>query len=222
MTRTMDPETGQVLGVSRMSTDQLRSEVPAIDKVVDPGLREAVAQTWRAALAKGGYRSVAEVPQSAAFPGRCLLDHVNEVNALAVQLLDLAEASFGLAPDRDVTLAGAILHDVDKSFVQRLQPSGAIEYVDGYTIRDHGPAGAKLAVECGVPENVAELVRTHAPFNYEGHLPGTIEGTVVHYADLTAADFAAVQAGAAPIHARSVILKRDHPILRDAEVIDAY
>jgi len=205
-----------------MGADELTREVPAIDMLVDPVLRDAVTQTWLAALAKGGYHSVADVPQSAAFPGRCLLDHVNEVNALAVHLLDVAEATFHLSPDRDATLAGAILHDVDKSFIQRLQPSGAIEYVDGHSIRDHGPAGAKLAVECGVPENVAELVRAHAPFNYEGHLPGTIEGTVVHYADLAAADLAAVQAGAVPIHARSVILKRDHPLLRGAEAIDAY
>lgn len=205
-----------------MGADELRREIPAIDSIADPSLRDAVTQTWLAALFQGGYRCVADVPQSAAFPGRCLLDHVNEVNALATHLLDLAEATFALSPDRDTTIAGAILHDVDKAFIQRPQPSGAIEYVDGYTIRDHGPAGARLALECGVPETVAELVRTHAPFNYDGHLPATIEGTVVHYADLAAADLAAVQAGAVPIHARSVILKRDHPLLRDAEVIDAF
>jgi putative nucleotidyltransferase with HDIG domain len=208
--------------VSTVTPDALKHEIPVIDVMTDPVLRSAVTQTWLAALDKGGYRSVANVPQSAAFPGRCLLDHVNEVNALAVQLLDLAETGFGLTPDRDTTIAAAILHDVDKSFIQRLQPSGAIEYVDGYTISDHGPAGAALALQCGIPEGVAELVRTHAPFNYDGHLPGTIEGTVVHYADLAAADLAAVQAGAVPIHARSVILKRDHPLLRDVNAITDY
>jgi putative nucleotidyltransferase with HDIG domain len=136
-----------------------------------------------------------------------------------VHLLELAESTFHLSPDQDTALAAAILHDVDKAFIQRLMPSGAIEYVDGYTIRDHGPAGAQLALECGVPENVAALIRTHAPFNYDGHLPGTVEGTVVHYA---AADLAAVQAGAVPIHARSWILKKDHPLLRGVEAIGAY
>jgi putative nucleotidyltransferase with HDIG domain len=205
-----------------MRADELRGEIPAIDMVVDTVLRDAITQTWLGALARGGHRSLADVPQSAAFPGRRLLDHVNEVNALAVHFLHLAENAFHLSPDRDTTLAAAILHDVDKSFIQRRLPSGAIEYVDGYTIRDHGPAGAQLALECGVPENIAALIRTHAPFNYDGHLPGTVEGTVVHYADLAAADLAAVQAGAVPIHARSWILKRDHPLLREVEVIDAY
>lgn len=204
-----------------MGADELRREIPAIDTITDRSLRDAVARTWLAALEQGGYGAVAEVPQSAAFPSRRLLHHVNEVNALAAQLVELAEGTFGLVPDRDVTLAGAILHDVDKAFIQRLQPAGVIEYVAGYTIRDHGPAGAELALQYGVPESVADLVRTHAPFNYDGHLPGTVEGTIVHYADLAAADLAALQAGAVPIHARSVILKREHPLLRDVEVIDA-
>lgn len=205
-----------------MAVHTLRGEVPAIDAIADASLQQAVTRTWVAALAAGGYSSIRDVPQSAAFPGRSLLDHVNEVNALAAHLLDLAAATFDLTPDRDTALAGAILHDVDKAFIQRLQPSGVIAYVDGYTINDHGPAGADLALDCGVPDAVATLVRNHAPFNYAGHLPPTVEGTVVHYADLAAADLAAVQAGAVPIHARSVILKRDHPLLRGAEVIDAY
>lgn len=205
-----------------MSAHTLRREVPAIEEIADSALQESVTDTWLAALNAGGYRSLAEVSQSAAFPGRSLMDHVNEVNALAVHLLGLAEVTFGLAPDRDIALAGAILHDVDKAFIQRLQPSGVIEYVDGHTIDDHGPAGAELALRCGVPEAVAGLVRDHAPFNYAGHLPATVEGTVVHYADLAAADLAAVQAGAVPIHARSVILKRDHPLLSGIETIDAH
>jgi len=221
MTGTMN-QLGAEAEVGTRAAQTLRGEVPAIEAIADASLREAVTRTWLAALATGGYRSIRGVPQSAAFPGRSLLDHVNEVNALAILLLDLAETSFGLSPDRDTTLAGAILHDVDKAFIQRRQPSGAIAYVDGHTIDDHGPAGADLAQRCGVPDAVASLVRNHAPFNYAGHLPPTVEGTVVHYADLAAADLAAVQAGAVPIHARSVILKRDHPLLRGAEGIDAY
>lgn len=205
-----------------MRSEQLKREITAVDLVADATLREAVTRTWLAALDRGGYTSVADAPQSAAFPGRSLLDHVNEVNALAVHLLQMAETTFQLSPHWDTTIAAAILHDVDKSFIQRLMPSGAVEYIDGYTVRDHGRAGADLALDHGVPEEVAQLIRTHAPFNYDGHLPGTVEGTVVHYADLAAADLAAVQAGAVPIHARSWILKKDHPLLSNAEVIDAY
>lgn len=205
-----------------MGTDPLVLDVAAIAHLQDSDLREAVVRTWTIALAKGGYRRLGEVPQSAGLRGRLLLDHVNEVNDLALYLLDLAETRFRLLPDRETTLAGAILHDVDKAFIQRLMPSGSIEYVDGYTVHDHGPAGAELALACGVRENVCELVRTHAPFNYDGHLPLTVEGTIIHYADLTAFDLAANQVGAPPIHARSVILKRGHPLLRNVDRIESY
>ena len=206
----------------RDETDQLVRDVGAIALLGNSKLQDAVIRTWTAALDKGGYRHLGEVPQSAGVRGRPLLDHVNEVNDLVLYLLRLAETRFHLKPDRDTTLAGAILHDVDKAFIQRLMPSGSVEYVDGYTMRDHGPAGAALAIACGVPENVCELIRTHAPFNYDGHLPATVEGTIIHYADLLAFDLAANQIGATPIHARSIILKKDHPLLRQVDQIETY
>lgn len=215
-------QTANVGSGAPIRPDELRRQIVAIDALENPALRDAVIRTWVAALGKGGHRSPAEIPQSASCPGRCLLDHVNEVNGLVLDFLGLAETTFELRPDRDTTLAAAILHDVDKSFTLRLMPSGAVEYADGYTVRDHGPAGADLALACGVPDDIAELVRAHAPFNYDCHLPGTVEGTIVHYADLVAADLASVQSGGVPIHARSWILKRDHPLLRGVEVIDAY
>jgi putative nucleotidyltransferase with HDIG domain len=205
-----------------MNANQLSEQIGAIAQLADARLREAVIQTWLTALERGGHQSFDGLPVSKGIRTRSLLQHVNDVNALALYLLALAETSFGLKPDRDITLAGAILHDVDKAFILRLQPSGEVEYVDGYTMQDHGPAGAALALASGVAEKVCELVRTHAPFNYDGHLPGTVEGTIIQYADLTAFDLASNQDGVPPIHARSVILKRDHPLLRHAERIQSY
>jgi putative nucleotidyltransferase with HDIG domain len=205
-----------------MNANQLSEQIGAIAQLADARLREAVIQTWLTALEQGGHQSFDGLPVSKGIRSRSLLQHVNDVNALALYLLALAETSFGLKPDRDITLAGAILHDVDKAFILRLQPSGKVDYVDGYTMQDHGPAGAALALASGVPEKVCELVRTHAPFNYDGHLPSTVEGTIIHYADLTAFDLASNQDGVLPIHARSVILKRDHPLLRHTERIQSY
>jgi putative nucleotidyltransferase with HDIG domain len=205
-----------------MDTNQLIEQIEAIAQLDDAELRCAVIRTWLAALKKGGHRTFDGIPASNSLRSRSLLQHVNDVNALTLYLLRLAESIFGQKPDRNTTLAGAILHDVDKPFIQRLQPSGKVEYVDGYTMRDHGPQGAALAREQGVPEAVCELIRTHTPFNYDGHLPGTVEGTIIHYADLTAFDLASNQDGLPPIHARSVILKKDHPLLRHTDRIQSY
>jgi putative nucleotidyltransferase with HDIG domain len=146
--------------------------------------------------------------QSPNAPGRSLLLHVNEVDDLAIEFIRYARVRFGLYPDHDVTLAAAILHDVDKVLIYERRADGEVSYRAPYSSADHGPKGAEIALSCGVPEDIAGLVRDHSPFNHAGHLPGTIEGTIVHYADLTAADLAAVQQGRPPIHARTLIVKQ--------------
>jgi hypothetical protein len=72
-------------------------------------------------------------------------------------------------------------------------------YAEGVLLSDHGALGARLCLEHGVPPAVADLVRVHSPFASVG-LPGTIEGTIVHYADFVANDLASHQHGVAPIH----------------------
>ncbi len=172
--------------------------IPAIDLLGDAGLQAAVRHTWDAALARSPYDSLDEVPQSPFMPKRSLCLHVNEVNERTLNVMELAEAQFGLALDRDLALATAILHDVDKPLLYRLV-DGEFGYADGVLLSDHGALGARLCLEHGVPAAVADLVRVHSPFASVG-LPGTVEGTIVHYADFIANDLACHQQGAAPIH----------------------
>jgi putative nucleotidyltransferase with HDIG domain len=198
------------------TAESVSAELTGLDRIHDHELRAAVVRTWVAALVRGGHSAIGNAPQSTGIPDRSLVEHVNEVTRLALSILELADTEYGLQADADTVVAAAILHDVDKAYIQGWVDDGKAAYLPPYGIDDHGAAGARLALEHGVPEEVAVLVRDHAPFNYAGHLPGTIEGTIVHYADLLAADLAAVQHGATPIHARSLIIKRDHPLLAGA------
>ena len=202
--------------------DSVMNDVAGLAEISNPELRNAVVSTWSSALRRGGHQRISDVPQSKGIPDRGLREHVNEVTHLALVILDIAENQYGIHPDRDVVVAAAILHDVDKSFIQGWVGDGMVDYLPPYGIDDHGSAGAQLAIDEGIPPEVAALVRDHAPFNYAGHLPGTVEGTIIHYADLLAADLAAIQHGATPIHARSVILKRDHPLIAGTPTLDAY
>jgi hypothetical protein len=199
----------------------LLGEIGAISLLREPGLKGAVIETWIAALRKGGYAGVGEVPQSVRMPDRSLLLHVNEVNDMVVLFMDVTESRFQLAADRQMLLAASILHDVDKAFIQRRTASGSVEYVEGYTVDDHGPAGAKLAGAHGIAEPICRLIRDHAPFNYGGHLPASVEGTILHYADLFAFDLAAINVGETPIHAMSLMIKRSHPLLRELDRLQA-
>jgi putative nucleotidyltransferase with HDIG domain len=184
----------------------LSADLPAVAALESAALRKAVLRTWAASLSRSPYPSLAESPQAPHMPGRELLKHVNEVNQRALDLLSVARKDYGLTPDADVTLATAILHDVDKPMIYRFDGRD-FTYADGRGLRDHGAVGAELCLEHGVPLEVAEMVRHHSAFASEG-LPGTIEGTIVHYADFISNDFAAIVSGVETIHASTRLVPR--------------
>ena len=140
-------------------------------------------------------------------PARPLLHHVNEVNQRALDLIAVARDEYGLQFDADVALATAILHDVDKPMIYRFDGK-IFSYAEGRSLRDHGALGAELCLEHGIPLAIAEMVRHHSAFASQG-LPGTVEGTIVHYADWVSNDFAAILMGVETIHASTRPVPKD-------------
>jgi putative nucleotidyltransferase with HDIG domain len=184
---------------SVLSVSNLAESMPAVASLESASLRNAVLATWCASLERSPYESLAHSPQAPHMPTRSLILHVNEVNQRALELLRVATDEYGLSADADVTLATAILHDVDKPMIYRWDGQD-FTYADGRSLKDHGAVGAELCLEHGVPLEVAEMVRHHSAFASEG-LPGTVEGTIVHYADFVSNDFAAILSGVETIHA---------------------
>ncbi|MGE4650250.1 MAG: HD domain-containing protein [Myxococcota bacterium] len=181
------------------SAPKLPDDLPAIAQITSPALREAIAHCWSDSLSRSPYESLSASPQAPHMPSRPLLLHVNEVNARALELMEVAERDYGLRPERDVTLATAILHDVDKPILYRWD-GASFSYAKGRSLSDHGAVGAELCLAHGIPLEIAEMVRHHSAFASEG-LPGTVEGTIVHYADFVSNDFAAILSGVDTIHA---------------------
>jgi len=177
----------------------LSKALPASACLESEALRRAVLRTWAASLERSPYAELSVSPQAPHMPARSLLLHVNEVNARALALIDVARREYGLPVDSDVALATAILHDVDKPMIYRYD-GNSFTYAEGRTLRDHGALGAELCVEHGIPLEIAEMVRHHSAFASQG-LPGTVEGTIVHYADWISNDFAAILMGVETIHA---------------------
>jgi putative nucleotidyltransferase with HDIG domain len=173
------------------------AQIPAIAVLHSASLRRSVAATWEESLRRSPY-TLEQTPQSPLMMQRSLLRHVNEVNQMAIHLIGVAADTFGLDVDHDVALATAILHDVDKPLIFR-RVGSELGFAPGTTLKDHGGLGADLAAEMGVPARISDMIRVHSPFASSG-LPGTPEGTIVHYADFVANDFACEASGAPPIH----------------------
>jgi putative nucleotidyltransferase with HDIG domain len=189
-----------------VATAAVRAQIPAIEELADERLRTATAEAWAEALRLSPFTSLDEVPQSPLMVDRSLLAHVNEVDDICLHLINTASAGYRLQVDRDVALATAILHDVDKPILYR-RVDGGFAMAEGRALTDHGPTGADLLVRCGVPQAIADLVRVHSPFASDG-LPATPEGTIVHYADMLSNDLACLQWGAAPIHTSTRLVHR--------------
>lgn len=179
--------------------DTLGTAIPAAHRLESSALCKAVLRTWLASLERSPYSGVDAAPQAPHMPARSLLLHVNEVNDRALDLFEVASKVYGLRADFDVVLATAILHDVDKPMIYRWD-GRTFSYAEGRSLRDHGAIGAELCLEHGIPLEIAEMVRHHSAFASKG-LPGTVEGTIVHYADFVSNDFAAILSGVETIHA---------------------
>jgi putative nucleotidyltransferase with HDIG domain len=187
--------------------DSLAEALPAVARLESAALRQAVLRTWAASLERSPYSNLAVSPQAPHMPARPLLLHVNEVNARALDLIHVAHKEYGFEFDSDVALATAILHDVDKPMIYRFDGK-SFTYAEGRSLRDHGALGADLCVEHGIPLEIAEMVRHHSAFASQG-LPGTVEGTIVHYADWVSNDFAAILMGVETIHASTRPVPKD-------------
>jgi putative nucleotidyltransferase with HDIG domain len=85
-----------------------------------------------------------------------------------------------LSLDRDVLLAGALLHDVGKLLEMEEKDSRFRRGPDGKLVR-HPFSGVALADEHGIPPAVQHIIGTHSK---EGDpFPRTPEAVIVHLAD---------------------------------------
>ena len=82
--------------------------------------------------------------------------------------------------NKDYLLAGALLHDVGKSLEYQLKDGKVITSEPGTKMR-HPESGARLAEECGLPEEVVHIIAAHS---HEGDSMNRIpEAIIVYHCD---------------------------------------
>jgi 23S rRNA maturation-related 3'-5' exoribonuclease YhaM len=99
---------------------QVRVELPEVEEIRIPELRERVVEAWALALAASSFRAIAEIEPSGN-PGVNTLkrgsqtDHIRGVTRLAMRIADEMSALMpDLRIDRDILIAGALCHDIGK------------------------------------------------------------------------------------------------------------
>ena len=167
--------------------NDLLSLIPEFDLIEDADLREKTLQVWEAAMARGGWTpaALAEMPFTLLI-NPCPASYVEHVRAVTLTALRAAEV-FGeiygprVPLDRDVLIAGGLLHDIGKLLEYEPRDDGmTVQTRYGQLLR-HPFSGAALAAEFGLPEDVLHVIATHLG---EGDkVKRTPEATLINKAD---------------------------------------
>lgn len=169
--------------------ENVRGELPILEEMTNSVLREQVIDAWTLSLQLNGFRAISEIPGSA-MPGRKVLrtqtQHILAVAYNSVGLFDNLERIYDvkLGLDRDILIAGAVLHDVGKGYEynpenlkrwdERILQTGKLN------VR-HPAYGVYIGMTVGLPEEVVHVISCHS---LEGrYVTRSVYATIVHYSD---------------------------------------
>jgi putative nucleotidyltransferase with HDIG domain len=166
--------------------EDLVALLPEIEWIADGELKEKVIATWEDGLTRGGW-TVADVGRMPFTLAKkvtlSFAQHVRSVTRICVAVSDTFDELYGgvdLKLDRDLILAGALLHDIGK-LVEMEEVDGTFrKSADGKLVR-HAFSGVALADAHGLPAAVQHMIGTHSK---EGDpFKRTAESVILHYAD---------------------------------------
>lgn len=174
-----------------MDATDVEAAFPELRSITDEDLRAGVAAAWTTACADAGIGTPEELRDVPWFPpvereldipegAETLVAHVRDVTACAVGLAGTLEDRRGADLDRDLLLAGALVHDVSK-----------LAEFDGHDetpvgdLLGHPYWGVHAVASAGLPAELAHVVLSHTGrTNVE---PAFLEAELVRRADEAAA-----------------------------------
>lgn len=163
------------------------STFPAMKKIKNRKLRQAVAAVWQRALAESAWKHPADCPFNPALPDISLMNHVNCLAELALAAAEvLEECNPELKLERDHLLAGVFLHDVSKLVEVEPGLGGRPQFSELSGLMPHAAYGAFLALQEGLNVKVANIILSHSRLT--GAKPATPEAVLLHYLDYGLAD----------------------------------
>jgi len=169
---------------------RIREELPELTEISESELADKVVEAWAKSLSEGGFRAIGDL-QGSGGPDVMVLkkgtqvDHLRGVTRFAMLLAqELAALQTDFRYDRDVLVAGALIHDVGKPF--EYDPRNRTRWqkaprASGLPAARHTLHGYHVCMSVGLPVEVAHIAGAHSP---EGNLiVRSRECTIVHHAD---------------------------------------
>ncbi|MBN1232851.1 MAG: HD domain-containing protein [Candidatus Coatesbacteria bacterium] len=167
---------------------KLTEALPEINLITNEDIRNKVIACFEEALSYGQWQvdDLDKIPFTLLIPN-CkvsLLKHTRGVTKSSLANYEIFKEMYGnmLPVDRDILLAGALLHDVGK-LLEYYKENDEYKKSDIGKLIRHPFSGAYLALKHGLPEKVAHIIAAHAK---EGDLINRIpEAIIIFHSDFT-------------------------------------
>ncbi len=159
-----------------MNRDDLEKIFPELQEIKDTELRDKVIEVWLLAVEESGFQDLNRIPFTLlAQTTTSLVDHTRRVTQMA-----MAVAKIRTDLNYAVVVAGGLCHDVGKLLEYKEQSGKFLKSDYGQLVR-HPVSGYGLAVEVGLPVEVAHIIAAHSD---EGEkVKRTAEAIVIHHCD---------------------------------------
>lgn len=176
--------------ITQALRDSVLADLPELAEIQHEELRAKCIEAWAYALSESSFHRVADLPGEGN-PGMFPLKrgnqtaHLRGVTQVALSIADHFTTAFPEARiDRDIVLAGGLVHDVGKPWEfdeeNRRRWEGDASQAGLPSLR-HSVYGAHICITVGLPEEIAHIALGHS---FEGDsIVRSLECLIVHRAD---------------------------------------
>lgn len=162
-----------------MNREYIIKIFPEIKIIKDNSISKGVINTWLLAIKRGGWKRIDNIPFTLLIktdkPLNTLIEHSRTVTRMAMAI---ARERNDL--NMDFIIAGGIVHDVGKLLEYEKKGKKFVKSNYGKIVR-HPISGYGLALEAGLPVEIAHIVSAHS---IEGNrVKRSNEAIVIHHCD---------------------------------------
>jgi putative nucleotidyltransferase with HDIG domain len=171
----------------------VRTSLPEVDEIKDPDVREKTVEAWALALSQTEYEAIDDIPgtggpDSPGLKEGSQVAHLRGTARIAIGMAEGLEQVLGpCGINRDVVIAGALLHDVGKAY--EYSPRNQARWkanpaLAGCPAVRHPVYGVHIALSVGLPESLVHLIGAHSTGGEGDLVVRSLETVIVQFADL--------------------------------------
>jgi len=167
------------------SVKKVTETFPELEEIESDELREGVIDVWATGLEESQFDALEDIPWAPHYEhvvgDESTIPHIRDVTRFSIELTDSLTERRDVDVDRDLVVAGALLHDASKLFEHTRTSHDTIR-----ELLEHPHYGVHMVARAELPVELQHIVLAHT--TNSAVEPKTMEAKIVQLADLLAAE----------------------------------